>query len=915
MPFNKPTRQYWDNKFAAYMHDPFDKAFRIQGHEDRAADLISLFGLAMPNEKFWQKADGIASGFERAQVPSFSADQNKNGAVDFVNGYAALLTHPTSSEGQLKIKLPATNINQIHDELKKAIKTCIGTEPGDGGYSDKFRNEHDDFTLARLLYTHLVLRFKLAEENVAGLGGLWHRIPADTRFPDHSIWQHNALTSALSSCMELSDDEEGAGLMVFSITPVQSFISTARKLRDYWSGSVILSWLAFEGLRWVIENLGPDHVLYPSLIDQSLVNEYLSKDWQIDLPASMSSDRSIASLPNKFLFLIPFKQAKEIADGLQKTIQSAWQELTGKVNHWLKNQFNILSPQETDHLNLMFKDQTQSYWDMQWAAVRLIGGSDQAEIERLLPESAYSNQTALLDIFNKIIADKPHYEKGGKGVLYSVSHQLVQASLAATKMKRKNNRPHQNGEKCQLCGEFEVLHHRAHKDGQAAADYAANIKEFWNQLQPDKENKAADNNQTESKEFKENERLCAVCLTKRMAYRVIKTDRRHILEATFGEAGKFPSTTRMSLHHWFEINQIAEHERNRIADDFHDQDSFTEEKSPSEKVKYKFTNRDKYYAILMMDGDKMGKLINGATIASTWESVMHPEMYGRLQKADFDAKYKKGWDEIFNKYPKRQVTPAIHAAISEALADFSIYGAGEIVKKHAGRMIYAGGDDVCAVLPIDQVWPAADAIQKYYKSKYACYSDGESRIVENEWLVQAGKLSVLLGQGEDISISAGIMICHHKENLTEMIAQTHELLNLAKNSGGRNACALELRKRSGGPRQIVAKWDSPYWQHFVELQQALRKTDAQELSRSLVYRLAKFSDGFMAILKSDQPGKIKAFILSLMDKSEIISHNEEAIAEKIAFLITAEKNQKDTSELKIKTDGLIIAAFLAGKEQ
>jgi CRISPR-associated protein Cmr2 len=77
-----------------------------------------------------------------------------------------------------------------------------------------------------------VLRFQLAEQNKAGLGGLWHRLPADTRFPDHSIWQHNALTSALYSSMRLAGCADNIGLMVFSLAPVQGFIENARKLRD-----------------------------------------------------------------------------------------------------------------------------------------------------------------------------------------------------------------------------------------------------------------------------------------------------------------------------------------------------------------------------------------------------------------------------------------------------------------------------------------------------------------------------------------------------------------------------------------------------------------------------------------------------------------------------------------------------------
>src|SRR3989339_359729 len=92
MPFKNPDSNYWNEKFAAYLHDPFDKVFRIQGHESRAGSLLGLFGLEKPLDEFWKIADSIAAGFERGQIPSYSANENKNGAIDFIND--PCLTHP-----------------------------------------------------------------------------------------------------------------------------------------------------------------------------------------------------------------------------------------------------------------------------------------------------------------------------------------------------------------------------------------------------------------------------------------------------------------------------------------------------------------------------------------------------------------------------------------------------------------------------------------------------------------------------------------------------------------------------------------------------------------------------------------------------------------------------------------------------
>ncbi|MDP2268369.1 MAG: type III-B CRISPR-associated protein Cas10/Cmr2, partial [Deltaproteobacteria bacterium] len=385
MTWQKPDTSYWNNKFAAWWHDPIDKVFGIQKHEDRAAEYLQVFGIDRPNDEFWKMADGIAAGFERGQVPSYNADGNKNGAVDFDRN--PIITHPASGdEGSLKIVgMDATPAN-IHVAAMEFLKKNIGMEAGKGDYAARFEKDPSRFAVARFLYTHLVLRFALAEQNIGGLGALWHRVPADSRFPDHSIWQHNALCSAISSCIELGGSEEEAGLMVFSITPVQGFIARSRKLRDFWTGSVLLSWLAFEGLRWVMENLGADHVLYPSLIDQPLVNAYLEKEWEVSgafMPEILKGQASgIASLPNKFLFLIPLGKAEEIAAELEKAIAGKWEKLAQMTLDYLADKKNM-SVEERNYLTALFTRQTSHFWDFQWATARLADNDDKTGIQDL----------------------------------------------------------------------------------------------------------------------------------------------------------------------------------------------------------------------------------------------------------------------------------------------------------------------------------------------------------------------------------------------------------------------------------------------------------------------------------------------------------------------------------------------------
>ncbi len=908
MTFQKPDTGYWNQKTIAYLHDPLDKIFKVQGHEARAALFLEKYGLLKTNDEFWKKADGIAAGFERGQVPSYSADPNKNGAVDFLKN--PVITHPTSEKAQLKISMPSTDgetAEHIFEELLEFMEKEIGMKAGQGGYSDKFKGDEDRFAIARFLYTHLALRFKLAENNVGGLGAFWHRIPADSRFPDHSIWQHNALCSALCSCIELAGDDSEIGMMVFSITPVQAFISKARKLRDYWTGSVLLSWLTFEGMRWVIENLGPDHILYPSMIDQPLVNEYMKRNWKVSEGGFLSPPKDIASFPNKFLFLIPMNKAEDLAGEIKKHICEAWKELYGKVCDTCTSMMgSFLSDGEKFYVKEIFERQNSQFWDLQWASAYLAKGNDRSEIEKLLPKSVYENPFTLLERFNKMIEDKPHYEKSGRGALYSVSHSLAQAALAVSKNRKIVTRLPETGEKCHLCGEFEILHHRQFSGDMSAGEYKKGTRDFWRHLRSrwdgDEKNNLGYN-------LNENEKLCSICLTKRMAFEAMKSDADHILQSVFKDKKSFPSTTDIALTSYFEREEkrlnisMPEKERKQKAQRIH------------EKADEKTDNHDHYYAILLMDGDKMGKLVNGETLGSTWASVMHPDIVESLKKPEFEKKYHDNWKGLFEK--KRLVTPAIHAAISESLGDFSLYGVAGIIEKHHGALIYAGGDDVCAVLPVETSLKAAREIQQYYTSTYKWIQKGQSpENVGGSWLSAPGKLSINLGKGADISISAGILICHHKESLTQMIAEAHHLLDeKAKNEAGRNACAIELRKRSGGSRYFVRKWndeqsDEQTWKSFFEIGEAIKSKNKAQVSSSVVYRLEQLRDGVDAILKHENRMKmLEALIVKQLERSSVGDEkHKQDFAKKMIDLVVC-KNSEDKYEYK--PEGLIVAAFMA----
>lgn len=916
MPFKKQDQSYWNNKLLAYLHDPPDKVLDIKGHEERAKKILEAFGLQIPTNfnDIKKMADVIASGFERGDFPSYNENPNQNGAIDFKS--SPILTHPLSGE-HLNLK----NFNQINDnnnEVVNLIKKVIGTTSEKNGYSDNFPNDPDKSAIARVLYTHLALRFKIASDNVAGLGALWHRIPADSRIPDHSIWHHNALVSAIYSCMnpdsnpEIKENIANVGIMIFSISPVQSFITKARKLRDYWTGSILLSWLTFEGIRWIIENLGPDHILYPSIVDQPLVIEYLKKEWKMEerYYPPLNKETDIATFPNKFMFLVPMDYSKDIGEDIAKHIKTEWNHITKIVYEYIKEKLKLSNE---NNIKKLFETQNENYWDIHWAATPIVTEKILTSVENLISENLKNKVKIQVDLFNKINSSNEHI-----GKYYPLSNALVQGALSALKMSFRNIRPDQQAKKCTLCGELEALTDRPYTGSESANEYKTNMDNFWKNLREALGFQSDE--KKESGELKDNERLCSVCLTKRLLSDALiwsvsnKEEKdRHILYSTFTQLNErnetikkhFPSTSYIALTEYFQKKNITDEKekekKSQVLFDSEDGETLPDLK-----------NQDKYYAILMMDGDRMGKLIMGETIEAKWGDVIHPEIKNRMSNENFIEPYKSNWKNLYDK--PRLITPAIHSAISEALADFAIYEVPQIIKKYKGRLIYAGGDDVCALLPMTKAIEAAKELSSAYKRSFRLISKADNGYEikdltkENNFEIATGKLSIGMGSAKDITISASILICHYKDPLTAMLKRAHELLDeVAKDEAGRNACAIELYKRNGEYRRFWFKWNDD------ETAKAIGKLILKKglISNSFIYNLDFYKDGIMAILENNDDNykeKLKDFIKSLLKKSKTSKADDE-ICDHITSLI-CKKDRK--GQWKFSTDILKIISFISG---
>jgi CRISPR-associated protein Cmr2 len=137
-------------------------------------------------------------------------------------------------------------------------------------------------------------------------------------------------------------------------------------------------------------------------------------------------------------------------------------------------------------------------------------------------------------------------------------------------------------------------------------------------------------------------------------------------------------------------------------------------------------------------------------------------------------------------------SPVDHRKFSDDLAEFA-NGAREIVAKCNGVLVYAGGDDVLAFLPVDQCLCCARELHDDFGTR----------------LDKHGKPT----------LSVGVAIGHFMENLEDLLEYGRAAEKDAKKPD-RDGLAVHLHKRGGAPIRVRARWgDRPdeRLKHFAKL--------------------------------------------------------------------------------------------------
>jgi CRISPR-associated protein Cmr2 len=213
-------------------------------------------------------------------------------------------------------------------------------------------------------------------------------LPAETRFPDASLWSHTSITSALAGGLagHYKQSEEyplknqsfirsRPHLVIFTFSPVQELVKASRKMRDFWAGSWLLHYLAAKVSYELAKKYGADTLLYPCLYQQPLIDHWLLQEYPqfsqwIEEPTTQ--ELLTAGFPNVIVMILPDngKQGDERKENpiyaatqyAKQVLDQEWQKLGEQSLEFLQQINPAWKNINLNNWDGWLKSQWQTYW-------------------------------------------------------------------------------------------------------------------------------------------------------------------------------------------------------------------------------------------------------------------------------------------------------------------------------------------------------------------------------------------------------------------------------------------------------------------------------------------------------------------------------------------------------------------------
>lgn len=607
-----------------------------------------------------------------------------------------------------------------------------------------------------------------------------------------------------------------AYLISIAIGPVQEFIASARRSRDLWFGSWLLSELSKAVAKAIVERLGcnVDSLIFPRITKEK--KDGLNPDTEFNVV-------------NKLLALIEAddpasfgEQIKKAVDDRLQTIRNqAWQRLD--TDRYFRQQRKIAELQVEDLIEFF------------WAAVPLDDVKNyktaRDRVEFLLAARKTTRNFAAVS-WGQAGVPKSSLD----GLRESVIHEDAYKQSEETLRRTYGVRP---GERLCGVGLLKRLGRRYNDDSFFSTSHVAAL--------PLLERLKDDTQRTAVQEY----------LGKLWQYGM--DEKKDLNEVPLPPSGSaHPIYGRRDGHLLFE-------ERLR--------DYFPPEEKPSEKkqaetalrhlLKIAFDDQRPipYYALLLADGDRMGKAIDAIK-----DIDRHRELSEKLS----------------------QFAGSVRAIVENRPEDTP--------PGHQGSLVYAGGDDVLAFVPLHRILDCALVLNREFKRQLEIFS-----FTNDE------------GKKVQPTLSVGIAIAHHLDPLSDTLELARAAEKTAKSLPGKDALCIKVSKRGGVVTTVQGKWSrlDERLRWFIEMH---RMDDVPD---GAAYELRQLAEDIKHFSPENKKGAIPAEVNRILRRKRA-RHGEENLSAEVREIVVAGLKDELIDDIDDKrnplqqlADELIVARLLA----
>jgi len=592
---------------------------------------------------------------------------------------------------------------------------------------------------------------------------------------DQYLKDKNSRAAENDKALALLSGGETPALFSWSIGPVQGFIAKARRTADLWAGSKIISDLASEACRVLSERYGPWCVIFPSLRGQPVIEEWLIKN-EVNGIEERRHLASIAALPNRLTAIIPMADVRTVAEEIETAVGARWSKYVDDALKYISSNGFEADPE-------LVKCQRNTEFRTSWSAYEAkLGDGSRDDYSASWKESAR--------LFNGMRSGRPFAIIGEVGI------------------------------KCSLCGEREALRPAGVTANGSFKSYKEQLDSEWNLLcEKDKKGyfrKGKD------------EKLCTVCITKRL-YPLTQMPERLVFPSTH-EIGL--PRFREDLREGLRSNETLKQKYDAFRDYLEEHENLLDEEA-IRKLEISETDNGKgingtwfiksFFAAMdepekhKSESEEMERLRRNFRQACGEASIPYPKGFYTILRMDGD----KMGSLLMSGVDKGGVTQEFHSTLSGRLNLFSIEEAPKIVEKHKGKLIYSGGDDVLAMMPVESALECAKELSETYDS------------------------TIIF---EETSLSGAILFPHALMPVGPLLNDSHELLKeVAKKELGRNALAYRVMQRGGVRLKGGFKWQETKqnascedvdWSHEIG---EIRRKLGRSLGSTKMYQLIKLS--------------------------------------------------------------------------